>query len=55
MDVGSVPSVSRQLAESSRQVTLDIPPGIRNGSRHEIALERVGISNLILNVMVLVA
>ena len=43
------------LAESSRQVTLDIPPGIRNGSRYEIALERVGIRNLILDVMVLVA
>jgi DnaJ-class molecular chaperone len=43
------------LAESSRQVMLDIPPGIRNGSRYEIALERVGISNLILDVMVLVA
>ena len=41
------------MAESSRHVTLDIPPGIGNGSRYEIVLERIGISNLILDMMVL--
>jgi len=43
------------MVESSRPVTLDIPAGIRNGSRYEIELDRVGISNLILDVTVLVA
>lgn len=43
------------LAERSRQVTLDIPAGIRNGSRYAVALDRVGISNLVLDVTVLVA
>jgi DnaJ-class molecular chaperone len=43
------------LAERSRQVTLDIPAGIGNGSRYAVALDRVGISNLVLDVTVLVA
>lgn len=43
------------MAESSGPVTLDFPAGLRNGSRYEIALDRVGISNLILDLTVLVA
>jgi molecular chaperone DnaJ len=42
------------LAESSRPVTLDIPAGVRNGSRYEIELDRVGISTLRLDVTILV-
>jgi hypothetical protein len=52
---GTVAPCPTGLAESSRQVTLDIPPGIRNGLWYEIALERIRISNLVLDVMVLVA
>jgi molecular chaperone DnaJ len=43
------------LTESARQVALDIGPGIANGSRYEIALDRAGISNLVLDVTMLVA
>jgi DnaJ-class molecular chaperone len=43
------------LVETSRQVTLDIPPGIRAGSRYEMPLDIIGISNLSLEVTVLVA
>lgn len=44
-----------RLVESARQVALDIPPGIRNGSRYDVALDSAGISNLRLEVTVLVA
>ena len=43
------------LVESTRQVALDIPSGIRDGSRYEVGLDRAGISNLTLDVTVLVA
>ena len=43
------------LVETGRQVALDIPPGIRNGSRYEVALDSAGISNLTLDVTVLIA
>ncbi|HEY2105953.1 MAG TPA: DnaJ domain-containing protein [Candidatus Binataceae bacterium] len=43
------------LVEGGRQVAIDIAPGIRNGSRYEVALDRAGISNLTLDVTVLVA
>jgi molecular chaperone DnaJ len=43
------------MVEGGRQVTLDIPPGIRSGSTYEIGLDSAGISNLTLVVTVLVA
>jgi len=43
------------LMETARQVVLDIPPGIGNCTRYEVMLEQAGISNLILDVTVLVA
>jgi molecular chaperone DnaJ len=43
------------LVETGRQVALEITPGIRNGSRYELALDSAGISNLTLDVTVLVA
>ena len=42
------------LTESASRVALDIEPGIANGSRYEIALDQVGISNLVLDLTVLV-
>jgi molecular chaperone DnaJ len=43
------------LVETERQVTLELPAGIRSGSRHEVALDNVGIGNLVLDVTILVA
>jgi molecular chaperone DnaJ len=43
------------LMETARQVVLDIPPGIGSGSRYQMMLDHIGISNLILEVTVLVA
>jgi DnaJ-class molecular chaperone len=42
------------LVETARQVMLDIPTGIRHGSRHELALDSVGMNNLTLMVTVLI-
>jgi molecular chaperone DnaJ len=43
------------MVETTRQVMLDIPPAIRSGSRYQLLLESIGISNLMLVVTVLVA
>jgi molecular chaperone DnaJ len=43
------------LMESTRQVAIDIPPGVQNASRYELALDNIGITNLVLDVTVLVA
>jgi DnaJ-class molecular chaperone len=43
------------LVEGAQQVALDIAPGNRNGTHYEVALDSAGISNLRLDVTVLVA
>jgi molecular chaperone DnaJ len=41
--------------ESSRQIVLEIPPGSRDGARYEVDLAKLGISNLVLDVRIVVA
>ncbi|SRR5579875_328820 len=43
------------MVEAARRVELDIPPGIRSGSRFELLLDSIGLTNLLLDVTVLVA
>jgi hypothetical protein len=42
------------IVESRRQIVLEIPPGSRDGSRYEVDLGNLGISNLLLDVRVVV-
>lgn len=42
------------IVESWRQIVLEIPPGSRDGSRYEVDLRNLGISNLLLDVRVVV-
>ena len=42
------------FVESWRQIVLEIPPGSRDGSRYEVDLGNLGISNLLLDVRVVV-
>jgi molecular chaperone DnaJ len=42
------------IVESWRQIVLEIPPGSRDGSRYEVDLGNLGISNLLLDVRVVV-
>jgi molecular chaperone DnaJ len=44
----------RGVAEGTRRIVLEIPPGVRDGERFEIDLSYVGISNLLLEVRVVV-
>ena len=44
-----------RLTQTKHQVALGLPAGIANGSRYEVTLDSVGISNLTLDVTVLVA
>ncbi|MBV8361979.1 MAG: DnaJ domain-containing protein [Deltaproteobacteria bacterium] len=44
----------RGVVESTRELILEIPPGAKDGERFEIALDNIGIGNLLLEVRVAV-
>jgi molecular chaperone DnaJ len=45
----------RGVVESTRELVLDIPPGARDGDRFEVNLDGIGISNMLLELRVIVA
>jgi molecular chaperone DnaJ len=45
----------RGIVESARELILEIPPGARDGETFEVDLANVGISNLLLEVRIIVA
>ena len=43
------------LAEATARVVMEIPPGAKGGARYQVSLAQVGIANLLLDMMILVA
>jgi hypothetical protein len=44
----------QEVVESRRQIVLEIPPDSRDGTQYVVDLRRLGISNLLLNVRIVV-
>jgi hypothetical protein len=44
--------MANDVAEGAKMTTLDIPPGARDGQRYELSLGGVGITNLLMQIRI---